>query len=181
MRHSHRNSRLGVAALTAALALSPLFALASPIPDGGVTAEDVAAVLQAKGYSARIDKDSDGDPLIHSGAQGSNFGVYFFGCHKTPRCTSFQFAAAYHVDGGMTLAQINGWNHSMRFGRAYLDNVNDPFVEMDLDVEKGFTTEAIDNNIDTWDSLLGSFRRFVDCAKKPAGDPCKATDGHGGG
>jgi hypothetical protein len=171
------SSILPTAALASATALMALGAAASPLPTGGVTADEVAAVLQAKGYVAQIAKDHDGDPLIHSGAEGSSFGVYFFGCHSTPRCTSIQFAAAYHVEGGMALAKINGWNRTMRFGRAYLDDTNDPFVEMDLDVEKGFTTEAIDNNIDTWDSVIGSFRRFVNCAKKPDTDPCHA-DSH---
>lgn len=146
---------------------------AAPLADGGATADEVAAVLQAKGYAAQISKDSDGDPRIHSGAEGSAFNIFFYGCHKGPRCASIEFAAAYHVEGGMLLAQINAWNQKNRFGRAYLDKVNDPFIEMDLDMEHGYTSEAIANNLDTWDLVLGVFRRMVACTSRPATDPCK--------
>ncbi len=149
---------------------------ATPLASGGVTAAEVAAILQAKGYVAQIGKDEEGDPNIHSGsgAEGSGFDVYFFGCNKGPRCTSIEFSVAYHVEGGLTLAQINEWNHKKRFGRAYLDSENDPFIGMDVDVEKGFSTEAIDNNIDTWDSVVGTFRHFIGCTKKPDTATCKA-------
>ena len=148
-------------------------AAATPLTDGGVTADEVASVLQAKGYAAQIGKDQEGDPKIHSGAQGVAFDIYFYGCHKGPRCSSIQFTSAFHVEGGMKLAEINSWNRKNRFGRAYLDDVNDPFIEMDLDVEHGFTTEAVDNNIDTWDAVVGAFVRVVTCARHPGGDACK--------
>jgi hypothetical protein len=149
-------------------------AAAAPLTDGGVTAQEVAAVLQAKGYRAEIGKDNDGDPKVHSGAQGVGFDIYFYGCHKGPRCSSIQFTAGFHVEGGMTLERINQWNRNNRFGRAYLDDVNDPFIEMDLDVEHGFTSEAVDNNVDTWDAVLGAFVRVVTCARHPGSDACKS-------
>lgn len=150
-------------------------AQAKPLADGGVTAEEVAASLQAKGYKAEIGKDQGGDPKIHSGAEGVAFDIYFYGCNKGPRCSSLQFTEGFHVEGGMKLADINAWNRANRFGRGYLDDVNDPFVEMDLDVEHGFTTEAVENNIDTWDAVLGAFLRVVTCARHPGSDACKTS------
>ncbi len=148
---------------------------ATPLADGGVTAQEVAASLQAKGYKAEIGKDQGGDPKIHSGAQGVSFDIYFYGCNKGPRCSSLQFTVGFHVDGGMKLADINSWNRNNRFGRAYLDDVNDPYVEMDLDAEHGFSTEAVENNIDTWDAVVGAFVRVVSCARHPGGESCKAS------
>jgi len=167
--------RLISVAVVATVLFAAGLAQARPLPDGGVTAEEVAASLQAKGYKAEIGKDKGGDPKIHSGAEGVSFDIYFYGCNKGPRCSSLQFTVGFHVEGGMKLVDINTWNRSNRFGRAYLDDVNDPFVEMDLDVEHGFTSEAVENNIDTWDAVLGAFLRVVTCARHPGGDACKTS------
>ena len=151
-----------MAALGGAL-LGASFVGAVTFPDGGVTGADVVKMLQDKGYRAELTKDSTGDPLIESSADGSNFSVYFYGCEGEPvRCDSIQFVAAFDVEGeGMTLQDANAWNRDHRFGRVYLDDENDPFLEMDVDVEYGFTTEAMGTNLATWTTVLPSFKEFI--------------------
>jgi hypothetical protein len=131
------------------------------VKDGGVTAQEVAQVLQDKGYRAEVGADSTGDPKVESATDGTNFTIFFYGCNHTPRCGSIEFQMAFHLPKGMTADQINEWNRTHRFGRAYIDKVNDPFMEMDLDVEHGFLTEGLANNIDTWASLVPSFKKFI--------------------
>jgi len=135
-------------------------ARARPIPDGGVTVSEVANIMQNRGFRAEITTTDDGRPLIKSSSSGYRFGVYFYGC-KEGRCPSIQFASAFDMADGMSLKSVNEWNSTSRFGRAYLDNENDPFVEMDIDVERGFTTQALSNNLSTWEAVLGRFREFV--------------------
>lgn len=149
-----------VFAAAAAMAAAPA-AVAGPLPDGGVTAKEVAAALSAKGYKAEISTGSDGDPIVTSGADGSTFRVFFYTCRETPRCASVQFTAAFDLDEGLTYAKINEWNRNKRFGRAYLDDEMDPFVEMDVDFEHGATSEAVENVIDTWASVLPAYKDFV--------------------
>ncbi len=160
------SGRLGLCATAAAAllvtALAPA-ASASPLPDGGATAREVSEVLLAKGYAAQMDKDPTGDSMIRSGAEGTKFSVIFYGCKDGPRCTSIQFSAAWHVDGGMQLSTINTWNTKHRFGQAHLDDVNDPWVRMDIDLERGYTTEAIANDLDRWVAVLGDFKHFMYC------------------
>jgi hypothetical protein len=150
--------------LAAALALSvtPAAALAGVLPDGGVTSAEVAKALQDKGYRAEVTTGSDGDPLIKSAADGTNFRILFYSCSKAQRCASIQFVAAFDLDDGLKLSRINAWNSSKRFGRAYLDDDMDPFVEMDVDFEHGATSEAIANNVDTWAAVLPAFKTFID-------------------
>ncbi|WP_409613853.1 YbjN domain-containing protein [Phenylobacterium sp.] len=131
------------------------------LPDGGVTAAEVTQALQSRGYKAEVSATSDGEPVILSGADGSNFRVFFYTCRETPRCASIQFAAAFDLDKGMTLEQINGWNRGKRFGRAYLDDEMDPFLEMDVDFEHGATAEAVVNALDTWVAVLPVFKEYV--------------------
>jgi len=156
-----RNRVLTMCLTVGALAASA--ALAEPVPDGGMTAAEVAKVLQDQGYRAEITTDSAGDPLIESGVDGTHFSVYFYGCagEEEPRCNAIQFMAAFDLEDGTSFERINLWNREHRFGRGYLDDENDPFVEMDLDVEYGFTTEALANNLDTWSAVLPGFKEFI--------------------
>jgi hypothetical protein len=151
---------VGLAALAAG-ALVASSAGAYQIHDGGITAAEVAKVLQDKGYKAQVGVDDDGDPKVSSATDGTNFTVFFYGCNHTPRCSSITLQSAFHIDGGMTAARINDWNKDKRFLKGWLDNVNDPFVEMDLDVEHGFLTEGLANNLDTWAAILPQFKKFI--------------------
>lgn len=137
-------------------------AAAGPIPDGGVTVEDVAAVMQAKGYRAEITADSQGDPKILSSTAGKNFSVFFYGCSDVKRCTAIQFSAGFDLKQGMTLAKINEWNFNKRFATGSLDDEMDPYMSYDIDVEHGYTTEAIANNLDRWEAVVGKFKTFID-------------------
>ena len=149
------------AAAFAVGALLATQASAYQIRDGGITAQEVAQVLMSKGYKAEITTDAEGDPKIKSATDGTNFYVYFYGCHGGPRCTAIQFEAAFDLPNGMTLARINEWNKGNRFGRAYLDNEMDPYVEMDLDVEHAFLSEGLANNLDTWAAVVPRFKKFI--------------------
>lgn len=153
---------LVLAAAIATAALTPAAASAGILPDGGVTSAEVAKALQDKGYRAEVTKGTDGDPLIKSAADGTNFRILFYSCNKAPRCASIQFVAAFDLDEGLKLSKINAWNSTKRFGRAYLDDEMDPFVEMDIDFEHGATSEAIANNVDTWAAVLPAFKTFID-------------------
>ncbi len=136
-------------------------AQARSLPDGGVTGQEVTNVLQQKGYKAQLTTDKQGDPLIRSASGGIDFLVLYYECKGKPRCASIQFYAGFKKQG-ITPQQINEWNANNRFGRAYLDKEFDPRVEMDVDVEHGATTEAIDNDIERWVSVLAAFAKFID-------------------
>ena len=152
--------RLVLAAAAAALLLASPAAAAS-IPDGGVTAAEVAEVLKERGYRAEIGKDGHGDPQITSAAEGKTFLVVFFSC-RDARCAAYQFSAGFDVDASPGLVKANEWNRKFRFGRLFLDEEDDPILQMDVDAERGHTTEAIDNNLDTWVSILARFKREFD-------------------
>jgi len=135
-------------------------AMAAPLPDGGVTALEVAGVMQARNLPTEITTDKDGDPLIRSSSKNLKFGVYFYGCRGKPRCDSIQFSAGFSVKN-VAPASIGQWNRTKRFGRAYLDDDFEPWVEMDMDLEHGATTEALGNNFDRWTGVIGEFNKFI--------------------
>jgi len=151
--------------VTAALALGMLAlgataAQAAAYPAGGVTANEAAAVLRAKGLQAEITKDDAGDPMIKSASEQINWRIYFYDC-TAGRCKSIQFSAGFDLDNGITYAKTNEWNYTKRFSRAALDDDMDPYVRYDVDAEKGFTSEAMTLGVETWLVVLPTFSEFV--------------------
>lgn len=127
----------------------------------GITAPEVAKVLQDKGYKAVVGVDDDGDPKVSSAAEGVNFTVFFYGCQHTPRCTSITFQAAFHIEGGLTPEKINGWNRDKRFLKGWLDKTSDPYCEMDIDAEHGLAVQTLDDWIDDWVAGIPEFKTYI--------------------
>jgi hypothetical protein len=149
------------AAVLGAALSSP--ASAKNLPDGGVTVADVAGWLQTAGYQAKIVTSQSGQQTIASSSGGTGFHVGFYDC-KNLRCGSIQFFAGFSTKGALNPVAMNGWNSSERWGRAYVDKTNDPWVEMDVDLTPGGTYELLDDEFATWRGTLGRFNTFVEQA-----------------
>ena len=137
-------------------------AWAGYLPDGGITAQEVAASMKGKGFQAEVTTDKDGDPLVKSVYEGTKFSVYFYECSPKQRCKSIQYAAGFSMKGGISALKVEEWNRKKRFGRVYQDSESDPWIEMDMDMEHGATTEAMANNLDRWLVVIREFRKFID-------------------
>lgn len=143
-----------------AFALAAVGASASPLPDGGVTAGEVAAVLKARGLPATIGKDKQGDPMVSSKIGAVNFQVYFYTCRGS-RCAAIQFSKGYNLESGISCEQVDTWNRKKRYGKVHRDSESDPYIQMDIDVERGSTTESIANNLETWIVVLEQFSEYI--------------------
>lgn len=149
--------------ITAGMALS----IAVPASAQMVTAgnpDTLVRALQAEGYQAKLGKDSGGDPKITSGASGSSFDIYFYGCEKNKSCTSIQFASGYNTDDdkGPGLGKINEWNSKKRFAAASLDDENDPWLRMDVFTgPAGISPQVFKDNIDMWASQMADFEKHI--------------------
>ena len=138
----------------------PLAAQAESLPDGGVTAPEVASALRHAGYPADLLTDHAGAPLIRSSTGKVLFNIYFFQCGTELRCASIEFIAEYRRRG-VPLATIAAWNRDKRFGRAFQDRYGKSWLAMDVDTSHGMTTEALGANIDRWVSVLNGFESFL--------------------
>lgn len=146
--------------LLIALLAPPLAARADAIPDGGVTAPEVASVLRAAGYPADVIADHAGNPLIHSSTGKVLFHVLFYQCGTELRCASIQFSAR-SARRSVSPATIAAWNREKRFGRAFQDKWGLAWVAMDVEASRGMTTEALAANITRWIAVLNAFEVFV--------------------
>jgi hypothetical protein len=149
-----------IAAVVLVCGLYSLPAWAERLPDGGLTAKAVADVLLSKGFTAQVGTDDHHDPMVSSAAAGAKFTIFFFNCDHAPRCGAIRFFAGYQHKG-VSFEKINRWNQDNRFGRAYLSRDRSPNVEMDVYVDKGFTTESLEGYLDLWTLLMGSFQSYI--------------------
>lgn len=142
-------------------------AAAAPASAQMVTAgnpDSVVKALQAEGYQAKLGKDSQGDPKVTSGASGSSFDIYFYGCEDNKSCSSLQFASGYNTDDGKgpELAKVNDWNVKKRFAAASLDDESDPWLRMDLFTgSSGISRQVFKDNLDMWASQMADFEKHI--------------------
>ncbi|MGH7022164.1 MAG: YbjN domain-containing protein [Caulobacteraceae bacterium] len=149
--------RTGIAGAAAlALILCSGAAFARDLPAGGFTVADVVAWLQGAGYKAQVVTGSDGKTHVSSATDGVVFGVYMFDC-KADRCGSMQFSAGFATHGKFDTSRMNEWNRDSRWARGYFDNVNDPWIEYDVDLTPGGTYELLDDEFATYRSSLARF------------------------
>ncbi len=124
--------------------------------------DSLVQALQEGGYAARLGTDKVGDPMITSGVGGTTFQIFFYNCTDNRECATVQFHSGYALDETISLERINEWNSSERFGRAYLDDEDDPILEMDVDLDDGGVSRLLFiDNIEFWQSVLGKFERFI--------------------
>jgi len=157
------------AALAARIAALCLAGAAVP---GASAAQEVAAVsaadpdsvlraLQTLGFGGTRTADSYGDPMIESAAEGVEFNILFYGCEDNADCTVIQFRAGFDLEEGTTLAAVNDWNAARIFGKAFLDEENDPFVEMALEMGRSMPFETFAANHDWRRTVLVGFQEHI--------------------
>jgi hypothetical protein len=133
---------------------------AKDLPAGGLTVEEVANWLQSDGYQAKIVTERDGQKTIASSSGGVNFHIGFYDC-KNQRCASIQFFAGFNTHGALNAGKMNEWNHTKRWARGYVDQVDDPWIEMDVDLSPGGTYEILNDQFAIWRNVLNGFSRFI--------------------
>lgn len=140
-----------------AMALGTLPAQAQVMGDPEV----VASFLEDYGLRVARDTDSTGDPLLSSRIEGTNFKVYFYGCEEFP-CDSIQFSSGFDLAQPLSAMMINEWNRDKRFGKAYLDDEGDPYIELDVNLDMdGVGGRNFDDTIDLWRVVLSEFRTYI--------------------
>ena len=118
----------------------------------------LVSIIQDLGYRALLETDGDGDPMIRSSVGGTEFAVVFYGCNENhDGCQILLFKAGYEVEKKIGMEVINRWNATRLFGRAYLDDVSDPWLELVLNVHGGVSRQQFENTFGWWESSVGEF------------------------
>lgn len=115
----------------------------------------------ARGFgSATLSTDKGGDPRINGRIDGTSYMILFYGCSDNKKCSEIQFNA-YWSGKKVSLETINKWNHEKKFGKAFLDDDQDPFLQMTVNLDKGVSYGNLEDTFDYWSRVLSSFKKTV--------------------
>lgn len=92
-------------------------------------------------YELRLDEDDD--PIWTFTHLGILITIVSYDEVTLGRYASLLFYAGWDADDAISLATINDWNSSSRFGRAYVDDGGDPVIELDLLMSGGVTADTL--------------------------------------
>ncbi|NRT57212.1 YbjN domain-containing protein [Sphaerotilus uruguayifluvii] len=139
------------------------FAMAVPGMSGAVelvTAKFPQTIFQiARGYgSAELSKDASGDPRIIGRINGIKYGIYFYGCTNGENCVDIQFLSSWS-GASVSQSDMNDWNRTRRFGKAYLDREGDPVLEMSVNLDQGVTKENLEKTFEWWSRITTQFKK----------------------
>lgn len=136
-------------------------ALTLPAQAQTLTAGDTDAVLAAAKEigEATLSTQANGDPLINGTVDGTGYQIYFRNCTDNAECEDLNFYAGF--SSKPDLAVINSWNRDKRFSRAYLDEVGDAAVEMDLDMVAGVTSGYLASQVGLWPQIVEQFETHI--------------------
>ncbi len=129
-----------------------------PVPEGGLTIEELVAWLETVNLSPNVVTAESGERHLVIRIKNTPFNI-FMRDGKDNRYESLELAAGFSTHGGFDTSQLNDWNSSNRWTRAYFDDVKDPWLEMDIDLYPGGTYESLNDQLIAW---LNTVARFIE-------------------
>ncbi len=131
-------------------------------PDG------LRGLMTGWGLPTHVTTLEDGTPVLDSESGGRSFSVLFYNCAEDAAsaaeapCRDIQFRAAFTRTEPPSLADINAWNRTMRFARAYLFAERYAYLEMDLRLDGGLSDATLAAAADTFVRLMAGFAAHLD-------------------
>lgn len=141
----------------ATLAALPATAQALLTPGDG---SRIAAILQAQGFQALMERTDQGAPRIRSSSDGVNYVLSFVGCGDG-NCRSVIFTAVFRMDTPPTLQAINEWNRQRNIGQAFLNSTGQPGVAFFVPMEGGISEATFIYAFRNWRTTLSDYVREI--------------------
>lgn len=153
-----RASRVGRAVLAGAvvLAAAPFLVPAARAVEcetiDHITAVEMKEILEEEGYRVTEVKENR---LLRFKIEGTGVGIFV-----AENGRSIQFHVAW-AGTGATMDKVNRWNRERKYSKAYLDDEDDPHLELDLELDGGITRGRIAGFLVTCKSSLAMFQTEV--------------------
>ena len=133
-------------------------------PRSNITAnpEVLADLVRAEGYKVSTERTDEGNPFLQTDVDGTPFTIFLNNCIAGKACRTVQFYAGFSVSTPRKLDLINRWNQQKRFAKAYIDDQNDPRLEMDINLAGGGVARGnFIENFRVWIRLLAAFKQHI--------------------
>ncbi|MDV3456280.1 YbjN domain-containing protein [Sphingomonas sp. HF-S4] len=159
-----RSYLLAAAALSAFCLAAPAAAEdKTPCGAGLVCASNpqtVMAAMEKAKLAPKLDKDTDGDPMISSEESTYNFDVFFYGCKEHKNCDSLRLQSDFEKAPENTAEFANKWNKKKRFLQAFVRDNGEFGVAYDVATIGGLTPANFADILDWWNSQLDELGTF---------------------
>jgi hypothetical protein len=129
-----------------------------------ITGPELLRLMEELGTRPTLSRDNVDDPLIDAEAsEDLTYTIFFYDCDdaKQRACQSLLFYVGFSLDEAVSAEDMNQWNAEQRFTRAYLDEVGDPILEMDVILYGGLSETALAERVRTWHLALNDFVEFL--------------------
>lgn len=138
---------------------APATSCSGSAPSGLVFANitEICPVIAEVG-TARLDRDSNGEQYIAGTLDGINFAVDVYNCE--PDCADLSFTASFEMEG-LTVALMNEWNSTRRFGKAYIRDDGDAVIQIAINTRHGIALETFRDDLVWWETVLQDYVEFI--------------------
>lgn len=123
--------------------------------------DTLQSLMQDDGYAVSQDVDSYGDPRFTFKTSQTTTRVLFYGCTEGKDCKYIMFQSGWNLADGMALTGVNEWNEGRVWGKAYLDDENDPFLELAINLYGGVTATNFLDTVDWWRITIERFEKHI--------------------
>ena len=114
------------------------------------------------GYRARLVIEEDSYPTIISSVGGTEFVIQFQTCEDVySKCRVLLFKVGYDLAEGTTFETVDAFNEQTMMGRAYLDDENDPWLELAVNLYGGVTRKNFEDTFDWWEVIASDFEEHI--------------------
>ncbi|RYF58399.1 MAG: YbjN domain-containing protein [Comamonadaceae bacterium] len=115
----------------------------------GLDTQTVGRILRSMGRTYQVGTDALDDPriTIDTGETGAkDMYVEYYDCGPAA-CENIQMVTRFEAGKAGTLKAVNAFNRENRWARVYLDEDNEPTIELDIDGVGGITEGALTRQI----------------------------------
>lgn len=161
-RSLHPSMAAAAAAMALGACLTPQAAMADELVDA-TDAKKLVSIIRDLGYRAELETDAMGDPLIRSSVGGTRFAIVFYGCDEKrhDNCDLLLYKVGYDMKEGVDLDVVNRWNATQLVGRAYRDDVDDPWLEMAWNMTGGVSARNFESTFEWWEVTVAEFEEHI--------------------
>ncbi len=121
-----------------------------------ISGPELQNLLQDLGYRAELTEDAVGDPKIRTSMNGFTVNIFTYNC-TYGSCKNIQFRIGLDLTNGTSLERVNEYNRTEIYGQAWMDDENDPWLDMLHNVADGVTDENLAYTIERFERAIQTF------------------------
>ena len=128
-----------------------------------IDADDTNTILDVARSlgSASMDRGDRRDPAINGEVKGLKYSVLFSGCSGGRNCKYIQIIASFVMPKGFGDRDMNDWNKSRLFGKAFMNDKGDAVISLNISMVGGVSRANLNDTFSQFRIFIGEFNDFL--------------------